>query len=275
MPGRTWSRMPASNRSGSGISHRDCQSEGRGGQDHHRDQHRHRDGGDRLAHAADRPRSAGQCLDRAGRALRPRARFRAMICWSTRCPRFRIVPTAIPAARNRARDGRSFGRRGRTGGGKAAHIGCKRRWLATRGHDICFIDCPPSLGLLTLNALCAADTLLVPLQCEFFALEGLSQLLQTVEQVQQRFNPRSRHHRRRADHVRPPQPPDRPGVRRCARMPRQAGVRTVIPRNVRLSEAPSHGLPALIYDQHCAGSRAYMALARELIGRFPAERQAA
>ena len=102
---------------------------------------------------------------------------------------------------------------------------------AHTGHDIVMIDCPPSLGLLTLNALGAANTLLVPLQCEFFALEGLSQLLQTVEPV--------------------------------------------IPRNVRLSEAPSHGLPALVYDHNCPGSRAYMALARELITRLPAMRKAA
>ncbi|MEE1877734.1 ParA family protein [Altererythrobacter litoralis] len=146
---------------------------------------------------------------------------------------------------------------------------------AHRGHDICFIDCPPSLGLLTLNALSAADTLLVPLQCEFFALEGLSQLLQTVEQVQQRFNPalgiigvaltmfdrRNRLTDQVAD-----------DVRECL-----AGLvfDTVIPRNVRLSEAPSHGLPALVYDHSCAGSRAYIALARELIGRLPRERKAA
>ncbi|WP_285712405.1 ParA family protein [Erythrobacter oryzae] len=143
------------------------------------------------------------------------------------------------------------------------------------GHDICFIDCPPSLGLLTLNALCAADTLLVPLQCEFFALEGLSQLLQTVDQVQQRFNPQlgiigvalTMYDRRNrlTDQV-------SDDVRDCLG---KLVFETVIPRNVRLSEAPSHGLPALIYDQHCTGSRAYMALARELIGRFPAERQAA
>jgi chromosome partitioning protein len=143
------------------------------------------------------------------------------------------------------------------------------------GHDICFIDCPPSLGLLTLNALCAADTLLVPLQCEFFALEGLSQLLQTVDQVQQRFNPDlgiigvalTMYDRRNrlTDQV-------SDDVRDCLG---KLVFETVIPRNVRLSEAPSHGLPALIYDQHCTGSRAYMALARELIGRFPAERQAA
>ena len=146
---------------------------------------------------------------------------------------------------------------------------------AHTGHDICFIDCPPSLGLLTLNALCASDTLLVPLQCEFFALEGLSQLLQTVEQVQQRFNPdlgiigialtmfdrRNRLTDQVAD-----------DVRECLG---DLVFEAVIPRNVRLSEAPSHGLPALIYDHSCTGSKAYMALARELIGRLPAERKAA
>ena len=143
-------------------------------------------------------------------------------------------------------------------------------------HDVCFIDCPPSLGLLTLNALSAADTLMVPLQCEFFALEGLSQLLQTVEQVQQRFNPdlgivgivltmfdrRNRLTDQVAD-----------DVRECLG---NLVFDSVIPRNVRLSEAPSHGLPALVYDHSCPGSRAYMALARELIGRLPpAERKAA
>ncbi len=143
------------------------------------------------------------------------------------------------------------------------------------GHDIAFIDCPPSLGLLTLNALGAADTLLVPLQCEFFALEGLSQLLQTVERVQQRFNPdlgivgialtmfdrRNRLTDQVADDVRSCLGP--------------LVFETVIPRNVRLSEAPSHGLPALVYDHTCAGSRAYMALARELISRLPEKRKAA
>lgn len=144
-----------------------------------------------------------------------------------------------------------------------------------RGHDICFIDCPPSLGLLTLNALSAANTLMVPLQCEFFALEGLSQLLQTVEQVQQRFNPNLGiigvtltmfdRRNRLTDQV-------ADDVRECL-----GGLvfETVIPRNVRLSEAPSHGLPALVYDHSCTGSRAYIALARELIGRLPEERKAA
>lgn len=142
-------------------------------------------------------------------------------------------------------------------------------------YDVCFIDCPPSLGLLTLNALTAADTLLVPLQCEFFALEGLSQLLHTVEQVQQRFNPalgivgivltmfdrRNRLTDQVAD-----------DVRDCLG---KLVFEAVIPRNVRLSEAPSHGLPALIYDHSCSGSRAYMGLARELIDRLSQERKAA
>ena len=144
-----------------------------------------------------------------------------------------------------------------------------------KGHEIAFIDCPPSLGLLTLNALGAADTLLVPLQCEFFALEGLSQLLQTVERVQQRFNPdlgiigvvltmfdrRNRLTDQVADDVRSCLGP--------------LVFESVIPRNVRLSEAPSHGLPALVYDHNCTGSRAYIALARELIGRLPETRKAA
>jgi chromosome partitioning protein len=142
-------------------------------------------------------------------------------------------------------------------------------------HDICLIDCPPSLGLLTLNALSAADTLLVPLQCEFFALEGLSQLLQTVERVQERFNPdlgilgvvltmydrRNRLTDQVAD-----------DVRSCLH---ELVFEAVIPRNVRLSEAPSHGVPALIYDHACAGSQAYMKLAREIIARLPEQRKAA
>jgi chromosome partitioning protein len=152
-----------------------------------------------------------------------------------------------------------------------------RNALARDGgvHDICFIDCPPSLGLLTLNALTAADTLLVPLQCEFFALEGLSQLLLTVERVQQRFNAdlgivgvaltMFDRRNRLTDQV-------SDDVRSCLGA---LVFETAIPRNVRLSEAPSHGLPALIYDQHCTGSRAYMALARELIGRLPEHRKAA
>jgi len=144
-----------------------------------------------------------------------------------------------------------------------------------QAHEVCFIDCPPSLGLLTLNALSAADTLLVPLQCEFFALEGLSQLLQTVDQVQQRFNPdlgivgialtMFDRRNRLTDQV-------AEDVRECLG---KLVFDAVIPRNVRLSEAPSHGLPALVYDHACAGSRAYMALARELIGRLPKEKVAA
>jgi chromosome partitioning protein len=126
-----------------------------------------------------------------------------------------------------------------------------------------------------MNALVAADSILVPLQCEFFALEGLSQLLQTVEKIQQRFNPDLSilgvaltmfdRRNRLTDQV-------AEDVRSCL-----GGLvfDTVIPRNVRLSEAPSHGLPALIYDHRCSGSEAYMALARELIGRLPTREMAA
>jgi chromosome partitioning protein len=135
--------------------------------------------------------------------------------------------------------------------------------------DIVMMDCPPSLGLLTVNALVAADQLLVPLQCEFFALEGLSQLLQTVERVRVAFNPslsilgvaltmfdrRNNLSQQVAE-----------DVRACLGA---AVFETVVPRNVRLSEAPSHGLPALIYDLKCPGSEAYVRLAKEIIARMP------
>lgn len=152
---------------------------------------------------------------------------------------------------------------------KALDAGPPGRW------DICLIDCPPSLGLLTVNAMVAAQSLLVPLQCEFFALEGLSQLLQTIDRIRGRFNrdlsilgvALTMYDRRNrlTDQV-------AQDVRACLG---NVVFDTVIPRNVRLSEAPSHGLPALIYDFRCSGSEAYMALARELIGRLPARAAAA
>ena len=141
--------------------------------------------------------------------------------------------------------------------------------------DHILIDCPPSLGLLTLNALVAAHSVLVPLQAEFFALEGLSQLLGTIERVRSGLNPRLKllgivltmidRRNRLSEQV-------AADVR--AVMGRQV-FETSIPRNVRLSEAPSHGLPGLIYDSRCAGSEAYMALAREVLERLPTRKEVA
>ena len=141
--------------------------------------------------------------------------------------------------------------------------------------EVCLVDCPPSLGLVTVNGLVAARHLLVPLQAEFFALEGLSQLLQTVERIRAAFNPelsilgvaltmydrRNRLSQQVSDDVRACLGP--------------VVFDTVIPRNVRLSEAPSHGLPALIYDLKCPGSAAYVSLARELMARLPRRAEAA
>lgn len=141
--------------------------------------------------------------------------------------------------------------------------------------DVVLIDCPPSLGLLTVNAMSAANSLLVPLQCEFFALEGLSQLLQTIERIRARFNPGlqilgvalTMYDRR-----------NRLSEQVAADVRAALGklvFETIIPRNVRLSEAPSHGVPALIYDHRCSGSEAYIALARELMQRLPSRAQVA
>lgn len=135
------------------------------------------------------------------------------------------------------------------------------------GYSYVLIDCPPSLNLLTLNSMAAADSVLVPLQCEFFALEGLSQLLQTVEQIRSTINPslniqgivltmfdgRNNLANQVVEDVR-------------AHMGDKV-YDTVIPRNVRVSEAPSHGKPAILYDLKCTGSQAYLQLASEVIRR--------
>ncbi len=142
------------------------------------------------------------------------------------------------------------------------------------GYDFVIVDCPPSLNMLTLNALVAADGVLIPIQCEYYALEGLSALLDTVGQIQASRNPALQIE----------------GILRTMHDPRNnlanevstqliihfndQVYRTIIPRNVRLAEAPSHGLPALLYDKASSGAIAYLALASEVLRR-QAKRHAA
>ncbi|MDI1328047.1 MAG: ParA family protein [Brevundimonas sp.] len=139
-------------------------------------------------------------------------------------------------------------------------------------YDYVLIDCPPSLNLLTLNAMAAADAVLVPLQCEFFALEGLTQLMKTIEMVRQSLNPTleiqglvlTMYDRRSTL-----------SGQVAADVRSHFGEKVyeaVIPRNVRVAEAPSFGKPALIYDLKCAGSQAYLRLAREVVAREKSRR---
>ncbi len=137
----------------------------------------------------------------------------------------------------------------------------------SRMFDIILIDCPPVLNVLTVNALTAATEVLIPVQCEYYALEGLSSLMQTIELVQQKLNPnlkilgliRTMYDNRNnlATEV---------SAQLQAHFPEQL-FRTLIPRNIRLAEAPSHGKPVLEYDRQCAGSQAYLALASEVLRR--------
>ena len=134
-------------------------------------------------------------------------------------------------------------------------------------YDYILLDCPPSLSLLTLNGLCAAGSVLIPMQCEYYALEGLSDLVQTVKRIRQHLNPKL----------------EIEGLLRTMYDPRnslaqQVGnelvqhfgdkvYRTIVPRNVRLAEAPSHGVPALVLDKSSKGAQAYLALAGEMLRR--------
>jgi len=129
------------------------------------------------------------------------------------------------------------------------------------------IDCPPSLNLLTINALAASDAVLVPLQCEFFALEGLSQLLKTVDQVKSSLNPTLSIHGIVLTMFDPRNSFASQVVADVGAFMGEKVYDTVIPRNVRVSEAPSHGKPVLLYDLKCAGSQAYLKLASEVIQR--------
>jgi chromosome partitioning protein len=129
------------------------------------------------------------------------------------------------------------------------------------------IDCPPSLNLLTINALASADAVLVPLQCEFFALEGLTQLLSTVDQVKRTLNPRLSIHGIVLTMFDPRNNLATQVVADVRRFMGDKVYETVIPRNVRVSEAPSHGKPVLLYDLKCSGSQAYLKLASEVIQR--------
>jgi chromosome partitioning protein len=140
--------------------------------------------------------------------------------------------------------------------------------------DLIFVDCPPSLGLLTLNALVAADAVLIPLHCEYFALEGLADLVGTMRRVRGGLNPTLD-----IEGVLLTMYDDRTNLgqlvaRDVREFFREKVFETVIPRNVRLGEAPSHGLPAVIYDAKSRGAAAYVALAREMIARQSARHAA-
>lgn len=132
-------------------------------------------------------------------------------------------------------------------------------------YDYIFIDCPPSLNLLTVNAMCAADSILVPLQCEYFALEGLTLLIDTVDQLSKAVNPKLRLEgilRTMFDNR------NRLSTDVSEELQKNFGslvYKTIIPRNVRLAEAPSFGKPAMYYDKSSAGSKAYLALAAEIV----------
>jgi len=179
-------------------------------------------------------------------------------------PRLSIVPATI--------DLMSFEREASTAGGWHYRLrDCLTAMTAAELPDqptsYVLIDCPPSLNLLTVNALAAADAVLVPLQCEFFALEGLAQLLNTVDEIKVRLNPKLQIHgvvltmydtrTSLSDQV----------VDDVRRVLGEKVYTTVIPRNVRVAESPSHGKPVLLYDYRCLGSQAYIQLASEVIER--------
>ena len=180
---------------------------------------------------------------------------------ATAVPRLHIAPSTMDLSGLELEIGQQRDR--------AFHLRNALNALNTSGeaYSYVLVDCPPSLNLLTVNAMAAADAILVPLQCEFFALEGLSQLLKTVDQVKATLNPKLSIHgivltmfdarNNLANQV----------VADVRQFMGRKVYNTVIPRNVRVSEAPSYGKPVLVYDLKCVGSEAYLRLATEIIQR--------
>ncbi len=182
----------------------------------------------------------------------------------TRVPGLTLVPATVDLMSFERESMQASGRHYRLRDAVASMLAGEEPGSAT---TYILIDCPPSLNLLTVNALAAADAVLVPLQCEFFALEGLAQLLSTVEEIRVRLNPKLAIHgvvltmydQRTAlsDQV----------VDDVRRVLGDKVYATMIPRNVRVAESPSHGKPVLLYDYRCSGSQAYIKLASEVIER--------
>jgi chromosome partitioning protein len=182
----------------------------------------------------------------------------------TAVPRLHIAPSTMDLAGLELELGSTAGRAFRL---RDAIAALNTNATPDTDYTYVLIDCPPSLNLLTVNAMAASDAILVPLQCEFFALEGLSQLLQTVEQVRTTLNPNLSIHgivltmfdsrNNLANQV----------VADVRQFMGSKVYNTMIPRNVRISEAPSYGKPVLVYDLKCVGSEAYLKLATEVIQR--------
>ena len=182
----------------------------------------------------------------------------------TKLPRLNIIPSSVHLAGADVELSSVIGREARL---KEALEECQS------DYDYIFIDCPPSLNFLTINALVAAQAIIVPLQCEFYALEGLSQLTKTVKLVQKHYNRNLDIHGivltmyDRRNRITKLVDQDVRGYFKGA------VYKTTIPRNVRLSEAPSYGLPGIVYDMKSPGAQAYIKLAREILGRDKPSKQ--
>ena len=259
-----------------GPRRRRRQPEGRRRQDHHRHQPRHLARAGRPAGAAGRRRSPGQPDERRrpeGQPRRGGTIYEALLTDAD--PASFLLETQvqnlslIPADRNLT-------------GAEIELVSMPQREHRLRRvldplrdrFDLIFIDCPPSLGLLTLNALVAADAVLIPLHCEYFALEGLADLVGTMRRVRGALNPALD-----IEGVLLTMYDDRTNLgqlvaRDVREFFKEKVFDTIIPRNVRLGEAPSHGMPAVIYDAKSRGAAAYVALAQEMLARHVAQHAA-
>jgi chromosome partitioning protein len=183
---------------------------------------------------------------------------------STAVPRLHIAPSTMDLSGLELELGTTPGRAFRL---RDAITALNDNVLPNADYTYVLIDCPPSLNLLTVNAMAASDAILVPLQCEFFALEGLSQLLQTVEQVRSTLNPNLSIHGIVLTMFDSRNNLSNQVVADVRQFMGSKVYNTMIPRNVRISEAPSYGKPVLVYDLKCVGSDAYLRLATEVIQR--------